>query len=279
MAGTENTLTLRGPRPGARAPLVASDSLYVLITEAPAAPAAERRLKRPARRRAEVDEQEIGTMRDLVLGAFLGPQFFHEDDGSYVAPYTTEGTRDMLPHGLTEADLKTRDAAAIKRVVTRVHASETRPKKKGQIPLGPLAFQDAHIAREVARLATEQGQWLRYAYGDSKQWEDEAGTVAALWARAEPLLGKLQAKTLARVRSLAHLAVQSGKARKNSGKEVHAPARLAVLLGVSDVNWRQHWAPRWQLLAEQLDKLDRDALAALAERMAGYEFVLIDRGI
>ena len=263
---------------------------FVLIdevnSEVPIRPAQAR----PGRRRA-VDAHAIGMMRDLVLGAFLGAQFFHEDDGSYTAPMCTEKTRDSFPRRLlaelavcpTEGGPDGRLPAdyviSLARGTTRMIASETRPKKKGGIPLGPLAFQDAHIVREVGRLAPEYGQWLRYAYGDSTAWDDEQGAVVALWARSEPLFGKMQAKTLKRVRSLTHLAVQSGKSRLNSGKEVHQPARLRDLLGVTEPNWDQHWAPRWKLYAEQLEQLDRDALAALLARLGDYEFILIDRGI
>lgn len=263
---------------------------FVLIdevnSEVPIRPAQAR----PGRRRA-VDAHAIGMMRDLVLGAFLGAQFFHEDDGSYTAPMCTEKTRDSFPRRLlaelavcpTEGGPDGRLPAdyviSLARGTTRMIASETRPKKKGAIPLGPLAFQDAHIVREVGRLAPEHGQWLRYAYGDSTEWDDEQGAVVALWARSEPLFGKMQAKTLKRVRSLTHLAVQSGKSRLNSGKEVHQPARLRELLGVTEPNWDQHWAPRWKLYAEQLEQLDRDALAALLARLGDYEFILIDRGL
>lgn len=281
------TMDWQGP---SRAPASDVGVTFVLVDDIPAGSPIKPAQARPGRRRA-VDAHAIGMMRDLVLGAFLGAQFFHEDDGSYVAPYTVDNTRDSFPRRLLaelaacpteggpDGRLPAEYVTSLARGTTRMIASETRPKKKGAIPLGPLAFQDAHIVREVGRLAPEYGQWLRYAYGDSKEWGDEQGAVLELWARSEPLFGKMQAKTLKRVRSLTHLAVQSGKSRLNSGKEVHQPARLRELLGVTEPNWDQHWAPRWKLYAEQLERLDRDALAALLARLGDYEFILIDRGI
>lgn len=246
----------------------------------------------PRRRPGQIEAQDLGNMRDLVLGAFLGPQHYREDDGTYVAPYTTERLKgEFIPADMLEerAQCQADDGqvtrlpkayvAALAKGTTRVIASETRPKKKSAIPLGPLAFQDARVAREVGQIETEQGQWLRYAYGDSTAWDDEAGVVCALWARVEPLLGKLQAKTHGRARSLIHLAVQNGKARHNSGKVLHGGPRLAELMKVTETNWRQHWAPRWDLMAAELDKIDREALRALAARLEGYDYVLIDRGI
>ena len=158
-------------------------------------------------------------------------------------------------------------------------ASETRPKKKGAIPLGPFAFQDAHVVKVVGSMATEYGQWLRYGYGDSKEWADEAGLVVALWARIEPKLGKIQAKTRKLVQALAHLAVQNFRSLANSGRTVHPAFRLRELLGVSESNWDQHWAKRWQLCEDELWLLDGEALADLLKRLDGYEFVLVDRGV
>lgn len=289
MAATE-TLHMGWTGSPDRQPCSVPEPAYVLLDEV-VKEAPKPRARRQAR--PKVDEQEVSIMRDLVLGAFLGPQHFREDDGKYVAPYTTENLKGefvpahmleerapcLTPTGTASGRLPKSYVASLAKGSTRVIASETRPKKKSSIPLGPLAFQDAHIAREVAKLQTAYGQWLRYAYGDSKQWDDEAGTTAALWARVEPLLGKLQAKTLKGVRALTHLAVQSGKSRLNNGQEAHQSTRLAALMGVSGVNWRQHWAPRWKLLNDQLDQIDREALTALHERMADYEFVLLDRGI
>jgi hypothetical protein len=128
-------------------------------------------------------------------------------------------------------------------------------------------------------MATEYGQWLRYGYGDSKEWDDEAGLVVALWQRVEPQLGKIQAKTRKSVQALAHLAVQNFRSLVNSGKTVHPAFRLRELLGVSESNWDQHWAKRWQLCEDELWQLDAEALADLLKRLDGYEFVLVDRGI
>ncbi|WP_298727360.1 bacteriophage antitermination protein Q [uncultured Pseudomonas sp.] len=249
---------------------------FVLVEDlATVRPAA--RAPSPARR--AIDAQVISSMRDLVLASFLGSDFAQDRDNPGPTPYTTEGTRDCRPAGLTEADLKTRGAEDLKRVTTRLHASETRAKKKGAVLLGPFAYQDAHVIKAIGTLAPEYGQWLRYAYGDSRQWEDEQGSVVALWKRAEPLFGKVQAKTLKNIRALAHLATQAGKARLNSGREIHDSEKLMQLLQVKRGNFDVQWAPRWKLYAEQIERLDRDALEALAKALGDFDFVIDGRGV
>ncbi|OWI91734.1 bacteriophage antitermination protein Q [Pseudomonas aeruginosa] len=281
------TLSLSS-RPARSSASPVSGAVYVLDhTESPAKPAA----KIKPRPLPEVIEHDRAIMRDLVLGAFLGAQHFREDDGKFVGQYTTENTREAFPahlEALRECRAEDGDhvgrlpaayVASLAKGTTRVIASETRPKKKASIPLGPLAFQDAHVVRAVAGLPPELQHWIRYAYADSKVWDDEAGAVAALWARHEPTLGKIQAKTLQKVRSLAHLAVQDVKLAANCGKVLHQPARLQQLLGVTVANWDKHWAGRWQALRETLLELDREALTALCKAMRGYGFVLLDRGL
>lgn len=265
------------------------DLMYVEVAEQAAPPKTPQIRHRKPRRQFEAHER--GMARALVLGSFLGPQFYREDDGSYVAPYITERTRDSFPRRLLEdlavcqteggpdGRLPADYVASLARGTTRMIASETRPKKKGAIPLGPFAFQDAHVVKTVGAMATEYGQWLRYGYGDSKEWDDEAGLVVALWQRVEPQLGKIQAKTRKSVQALAHLAVQNFRSLVNSGKTVHPAFRLRELLGVSESNWDQHWAKRWQLCEDELWRLDAEALADLLKRLDGYEFVLVDRGI
>lgn len=294
MAGTETlSLGYKAPAGALRAPVGAFTFALAAADAAPAAPAPARRAPRQRRRPEQIDEQDVGNMRELVLGAYLAPQHYREGDGTYVAAYTTERLKgefipaEMLderakcltPVGTTNGRLPKAYVAALAKGTTRVIASETRPKKKSSIPLGPLAFQDARVAREVGQLAPEQGQWLRYAYGDSKVWDDEAGIVCALWARVEPLLGKLQTKTRDRTKALVHLAVQEGKSLRNSGRLFYSGPHLAQLVGVTETNWRQHWAERWAIMADELFMLDREALRALAKRLEGYDYLLVDRGI
>lgn len=275
--GARETLFLGWTGDVSRPPQVGPTFIMVddLDEQGPPRPAA--RAPRPARR--FIDAQVISSMRDLVLASFLGSQFAEDRDRPGPTPYTVEGTRDCRPAGLTEADLKTRGAEDLKRVTTRLHASETRPKKKGAVLLGPFAYQDAHVIKTIGTLAPEYGQWLRYAYGDSREWDDEQGAVVALWKRAEPLFGKVQAKTLKNIRALAHLATQAGKARMNSGREIHDSEKLMQLLQVKRGNFDVQWAPRWKLYAEQVERLDRDALEALAKALGDFDFVIDGRGV
>lgn len=283
------TLTLKGGI-HREAPAAPPGSIFVLDDIAPALPAALAECRR-RRRSPEVTSHDQAVMRDLVLGAFLGPQHFSDEERADVGSYTTENTRDSFPRLLLEdlSQVKTEDGpdgrlpreyvASLARGTTRVIASETRPKKKSAIPLGPLAFQDAHIVRAVAQLQPEHQQWLKYAYADSADWADEAGAAVELWKRYEPKLGKVQAKTVKKVRGLVHLAIQDAKRFINSGKALHAPGRVRELLDVSEPNWDQHWSPRWQEMRNTAIGLDRDALAALVKAVGDYQYVLLDRGL
>jgi len=262
-SGTASTLPQGGPS-------------FVLVDE-PTAPIPA--IKAPRVKPRAIDAQVVSSMRDLVLASFLGSSFAEDRDRPGPTPYTTEGTRDCRPAGLTDADRKTRGAEDLKRVTTRLHATETRAKKKGAVLLGPFAYQDAHVIKAIGSLAPEYGQWLRYAYGDSSQWDDEQGAVVALWKRAEPLFGKVQAKTLKNIRALAHLATQAGKARMNSGREIHDSEKLMHLLQVKRGNYDVQWAPRWKLYAEQVERLDRDALEALAKALGDFDYVIDGRGV
>lgn len=282
MRGDTPTLTLKGPNTflwSAPREALQSKSLgaFVLVDEGELLDAPE--VPAPRARRRSIDEQVISNMRDLALVSFLGAQFPDDKDRPAPVAYTTENTRDCRPAGLTEADLMTRGAEDLKRVTTRLHATATRPKKKGGTLLGPFAYQDAHVIKAIGTLEPAYGQWLRYAYGDSRQWEDEQGSVVALWARVQPLLGKMQAKTLDRMRALSHLAVQAGKARLNSGREIHGSEKLMQLLQVNRGNYDVNWAPRWKLYAEQIERLDRDALQALAKALGDFEYVIEGRGV
>ena len=225
--------------------------------------------------------QDLVWLRDWLLFAYLAPTKYREPEGpepepTWVAVEERPPLRDAFPRSraaeLGECPLDGADApgrlpfdyvVSLARDTTRVTCSESRPKKKSSIPLGPSAFEDAQLIRTVATLEPEQSRWIRYAYADSLVWDDEAGCVVTLWERALPVLGKMQGKTLQRAKGLAHLAVQHHKRLKNSGQTLHEGPALARLLGVTDVNYRQHWRARWDVLQDVLDKLDTGALEAL----------------
>ncbi|MCF4981999.1 hypothetical protein GIW56_22975 [Pseudomonas gessardii] len=279
------TLTLKGGVSSAR-PATPS-GLYVLDDSArPVAPRPVR-----ARRAPEVMTHDRAIMRDLVLGAFLGPQFFREDEPARAAEYTTDKTRDAFParlaadlaavptEGGPDGRLPKEYVTSLARGTTRVIASETRKKKASAVPLGPLAFQDAHIVRAVGQLQPGHQAWLRYAYADSKAWDDESGAVVGVWGIYEPRLGKLQAKSLQKAKGLAHLAVQDMKLFVNCARSNYSAGRLCELLGVTDVNYRKHWSARWQGLRDAVLELDSQALEELVRLLKGYDFVLLDRGL
>ena len=229
--------------------------------------------------------QDLVWLREWLLFAYLAPTGYRESEGpepvaTWVAVDERKPLRDAFPRSraaeLGECPLEGAEApgrlpfdyvASLARDTTRVTCSETRAKKKSSIPLGPTAFEDAHLVRTVATLATEQSRWIRYAYADSVVWDDEAGCVVTLWARAAGQLGKMQGKTLRRAKGLAHLAVQHHKHLKNAGKSRYDGQHLALLLGVSDVNYRQHWRARWDAMQSVLDELDTGALEALWKKL------------
>ncbi|WP_122516769.1 bacteriophage antitermination protein Q [Pseudomonas viridiflava] len=273
------TLTLGGSFTVRPDPALPVDSWVLLVAEsAPEAPRAA--LVRRSRAAPKPMAQDLVWLRDWLLFAYLAPTDYRETDrppeADGVGVVETDRLRDAFPryraNELGECPLDGCEdtkrlpfdyVASLARGTTRVSCSETRKKKKSAIPLGPTAFEDARLIRSVATLEPEQARWVRYAYGDSLVWDDEAGCVVALWQRSAPQLGKMQGKSLQRAKGLAHLAVQHHKRLKNAGTCLHAGPDLARLLGVTDVNYRQHWAPRWAVMQSELDKLDVGALEAL----------------
>lgn len=233
-------------------------------------------LGQPARlvyRSPRITAQDLQWLRERLMFAFLAPGDYREDRPPPVraAAWDTTTTRDAFPRDRAQQlgtcpidDGESRRlpfdyVASLARDTTRVTVTETRPKKSSAIPLAPSAFEDARLIRAVSALDPEHRHWLRYAYAESS-WEDEAGAVVALWARVRPALGKLQGKTEAKLKGLAHLAIQHGRRLANCGQELHAPARLRELLGVSEANFDQHWRPRWKALLAGVEQLDAEGL-------------------
>jgi hypothetical protein len=261
-----------------------------ISTAAPAAPVVEcwveldeaqdtpRRLRRPWSPPA-ITDQDLQWMRDRLLFAFLAPSDYRDDrpPEKPTGAFDTTRTRDAFPRyraqelaecpaGAGEARRLPLDyVASLARDTTRVTVSETRKKKSSSHPLAPSAFDDARLVRIVSALEPKHRHWLRYAYADSKAWEDEAGAVVELWGRVVPAMGKLQTKTLQKLKGLAHLAVQHGKRQANAGTELYKAARLAELLGVTTANYDQHWRPRWNAMIEALERLDREALRVVLQ--------------
>jgi hypothetical protein len=255
-------------------------SCWVLLPGPFSRPVVTKRSKAPAGPIA----QDLVWLREWLLFAYLAPTDYRETDRPAepdgVGVIETARLRDAFPryraNDLAECPLDGDDeakrlpfdyVASLARDTTRVTCSETRKKKKSAMPLGPTAFEDAHLVRTVATLAPELSRWIRYAYADSLVWDDEAGCVVTLWARVAPQLGKMQGKTLQRAKGLAHLAVQHHKHLKNAGQSRYDGPALALLLGVSDVNYRQHWRARWDAMQSVLDKLDTGALEALWKQL------------
>ncbi len=238
----------------------------------------------PARYRAPgVTCLDLQWLRERLVFAFVAPGDYREDlpEQARTGAFDPTRTRDAFPRAraqeLAECPLEGGEAprrlpldyvASLARDTTRVTFSETRRKKASSNPLPPSAFADARLVRIVGAMGADHRHWLRYAYADSKDWSDEAGAVATLWARVAPSFGKLQGKTLQKLKGLAHLAVQHGKQYANNGQELYQAARLAELLGVKTSNYDQHWRPRWQALLAGLQALDEEALRAV---LAAYD--------
>ncbi|MEC8917796.1 MAG: bacteriophage antitermination protein Q [Pseudomonadota bacterium] len=178
---------------------------------------------------------------------------------------TTARYTDDEYHDRRHPDVVAQRGIEMRRASTRVKAWETRPKKKSSMPLPPWAFDDARLVQAIAGIAPAHQHWLRYAYADSREWDDEAGAVRQLWAAFLPTFGRAQGKTLKRAQGLAHLAVQDYRHRCNSGRVRHQPGEVRELLGVKESNWDVHWRPRWKRMMSIMERLDKEALAALWE--------------
>lgn len=252
---------------------------------APAAPAieywavqavelVERRAPRVRRTVPSIVCQDLQWMRERLMFAFLAPSDYRDDrpEQKLLGAFDTTTTRDAFPRyraqELAECPADCEGArrlpldyvVSLARDTTRVTVSETRKKKSSSHPLAPTAFEDAHLVRIVGAMEPMHRHWLRYAYADSSDWADEAGAVVELWRRALPSFGKLQGKTLQKLKGLAHLAVQDHKRQANAGLSIYKAADLARLLGVTEPNYDQHWRARWQRLHDVLAEIDRHSL-------------------
>ncbi|HCE6978421.1 TPA: hypothetical protein NHP34_006070 [Pseudomonas aeruginosa] len=259
------------------APAAPAVDCWVELEDAPsAAQVLKARPRRPA-----VTLQDLQWLRERLMFAYLAPGDYRDDrpPQKLLGAFDTSGTRDAFPRYRAQelAECMTEDGrkagrlpfdyvASLARDTTRVTVSETRKKKTSSHPLPPSAFDDARLVRIVAAQPPAFRHWLRYAYADSKDWSDEAAAVVELWARVSPAFGKLQGKTLQKLKGLAHLAVQHGKRYANNGQELYQAARLAELLGVKTSNYDQHWRPRWQALLAGLQALDEEALRAVLQQ-------------
>lgn len=256
---------------------VSAPECWVELEAVPVMP----RRPRHSWRMPPIVDQDLQWLRERLMFAFIAQSDYRDDrpEQKLLGAFDTTCTRDAFPRYRAQelAECRTEDGrlagrlpfdyvAGLARDTTRVTVSETRKKKTSSHPLAPTAFDDARLVRIVGAQDPKRRHWLRYAYADSKAWEDEAGAVVELWSRVSPSLGKLQAKTLQKLKGLAHLAVQHGKRHANAGTELYKAARLAELLGVTSSNYDQHWRARWQAMTEALECLDREALRVVLQQ-------------
>lgn len=131
------------------------------------------------------------------------------------------------------------------------------------MPKGVFHHENKKVVDLVRTLPPGQQCWVRYAYTDSNDWDDESGALQALWDEYEP--GNVTTETLKKLQGIAYLCLQNHKHLKTNKKVLYKPKHIRKRLGVPEGNWYRDWAPRWQAMVNILELFDAKALIAVLE--------------
>lgn len=141
--------------------------------------------------------------------------------------------------------------------------------KGSHIPLvQPIEFATASWRRAVLAQEPQKSAWLLWCYSDDTRYTHQVEIVRWAWAEFEAWLkGKrIAAKTLERLHALIWLAAQDTRLELRKGADdCLEHQRLARLAGVSKSTWSEVYAGRWEAMRAIYKRLDRDALAGVAQ--------------
>lgn len=145
-----------------------------------------------------------------------------------------------------------------------VPGTQTRTKGTSKVLITPEQFSTASWRRALHKLNDQQRAWVLWCYANDLTFSHQEAIVHWGWSEFSLVLkGKrIAAKTLQRLKALTWLAAQDVKAEV-LGRDIYQSRQLALLVGVTQDNWRQNYATQWLELKLQFTSLDREGLVAM----------------
>ena len=142
-----------------------------------------------------------------------------------------------------------------------VPGTQTRTKGTSKVLITPEQFSTASWRRALHKLSDQQRAWVLWCYANDLTFSHQETIVRWGWTEFSlALKGKrVAAKTKQRLRALTWLAAQDVKAEV-LGRDIYQSQQLALLVGVTQDNWRQNYAAQWLEVKSLFMKLDMDTL-------------------
>lgn len=147
-----------------------------------------------------------------------------------------------------------------------VHAVESRSSKGGHCPLPDNAFKHVKVARAVNALPDHLNSLAQFSYAEKAAWCHTETVSFSLWRHFLSLQSSpLRKKKEKVLKGMVLLAMQNWKHLLTAEKDIHKPARVRELLGVSDTNWVRDWLPFWRQFHDILSEMDSEVLTHVYE--------------
>ena len=208
-------------------------------------------------------EHQLTWMREQIGRAY-------HVEGTFPTVWPDSDVRFVVPdnhchHGFSlesPKDVK-RPRTVINRQMFQVKGREVRVSRS-KLPSPSLQNKDPQLILLCARLLDDQRNWVRYAYTDNYQWDNEQSIVKEIWNRFHQSLAKpFSEEKTKKLKGLCYLCLQDAKYQKNNDEVFHKPARIRELLDISESNWRRDWLPHWKKFRSIIDDIDSSALKVL----------------
>jgi|GEM_PF-3298225 len=158
------------------------------------------------------------------------------------------------------------EATGAVRFLEPLYAVQSTSYKTGSCPLHFNAFNHAKIARAVNALPDHLNAFALVAYSEQPAWVYTETVSFALWREFIALQSKaFRKKKEKQLKGMVLLAIQDFTHQLTADKPLHKPARIRVLLGVSESNWVRDWLPFWNQLNDVLQGFDEQVLSRVYE--------------
>ncbi|QCR38973.1 bacteriophage antitermination protein Q [Nissabacter sp. SGAir0207] len=143
--------------------------------------------------------------------------------------------------------------------------------QQNKVLISETDFKSSIWRLSVGKLSELHGAWASYCYGGDLKFDKQVVILKEVWDRflvRDALTGqkKMAAKTLARIQSLAWLAVQVAESQINGSPKEYSAAELSRMMGITPQNWHLNYAPRWALLIAVCLELDNEVIGYAARQ-------------